>query len=65
MAQNPKVVAALSNATDSQGTGVGGTRNILGTSTSIMVLEAELAACMAKNVLTFSPQCLFRQCGKH
>ncbi len=49
MSQNPEVVKALSNATGCQGIGAGGTRNISGTSSSIVALELELARLHSKD----------------
>ena len=48
MGQNPDVVKALTGAIDVHGTGAGGTRNISGTSSSIVKLEDELAALHRK-----------------
>jgi len=48
MGQNPKVIKALTSATDSHGTGAGGTRNISGNSAAIVALEAELADLHSK-----------------
>jgi len=48
MGQHPAVVAAMSGAVNLHGTGAGGTRNISGTSSAIVDLEAELAALHGK-----------------
>ena len=44
MGHHPDVIAALQNAAGQHGAGAGGTRNISGTSASIVALEQELAA---------------------
>ena len=48
MGQNPDAVKALTTAIDTHGTGAGGTRNISGTSSAIVALEAELAQLHGK-----------------
>ncbi len=48
MGQNPKVVKAISNAVDLHGSGAVGTRNISGSSSSIVALEEELARLHGK-----------------
>ena len=48
MGQNPDAVKALTTAIDKHGTGAGGTRNISGTSSAIVALEAELAQLHGK-----------------
>ena len=44
MGHHPDVIAALQDAAGQHGTGAGGTRNISGTSASIVALEQELAS---------------------
>ena len=44
MGHHPDVIAALQNAAGQHGAGAGGTRNISGTSASIVALEQELAS---------------------
>ena len=48
MGQNPDAVKALTAAINTHGTGAGGTRNISGTSSAIVALEAELAQLHGK-----------------
>jgi 5-aminolevulinate synthase len=49
MAQHPKVIGALVEATTRMGAGAGGTRNIAGTSHPIVELERELADLHSKD----------------
>jgi 5-aminolevulinate synthase len=51
MGQSQNAIEAMRTAVSEHGTGAGGTRNISGTSSSIVKLEDELAALMVKNVL--------------
>ena len=44
MGQSEHAIAAMSDAVKAHGTGAGGTRNISGTSSSIVALEDELAS---------------------
>lgn len=44
MGHNPKVIAAMKDAADAHGAGAGGTRNIAGTTTEMVQLEALMAA---------------------